>query len=241
MFATERNPRTGLSAPSNCNTARILLADNQELVRDALRPTLQDIADDVLIYECNSFDEAICLAENEAPLSIALLSLHMPGMDGLKGAAAFHDRIPDLPFALLSGHDDVAEIVRAFDHGAIGFIPKTHNASSIASAVGLMLAGQRFIPGEIMDAIQHRSTATRLPLGLGLEENPDLLNRLTDREREVLKLLIEGKSNKVIAIALGLQEVTIKLHIRKLLRKLRVANRTQAAAIAIQSGWQSEL
>lgn len=239
MFATETNPQSGLSVPSNCNTARILLADNQELVRDALRPTLQNIADDVLIYECDSFDEAIRVAESEAPLSIALLSLHMPGMDGLKGAAAFHDRIPDLPFALLSGRDDVAEIVRAFDHGATGFIPKTHNASSIASAVGLMLSGQRYIPGEIMDAIQHKSTATRLPLGL--EENPDLFNRLTDREREVLKLLIEGKSNKVIAIALGVQEVTIKLHIRKLLRKLRVENRTQAAAVAIQSGWESEL
>ena len=239
MFATERNPKAGLSVPTTSNAKRILLADNQELVRDALRPALKDITNDVFIYECNSLDEAIQVAEREAPLSLAVLSLHMPGMDGMKGATTFHERVPDLPFAVLSGDNDVSEIVNAFDHGAIGFIPKTNNATSIASAVGLMLSGQRYIPGEIMDAIQDRSTVVRLPSGL--DDTPELLGRLTDREREVLKLLIEGKSNKVIAIALGVQEVTIKLHIRKLLRKLRVANRTQAAAIAIQSGWESEL
>jgi len=102
-----------------------------------------------------------------------------------------------------------------------------------------MLAGQRYIPGEVMDAMQ--CNPTRIAAAADGYDAPYPLQRLTERERQVLAVLIEGKTNKAIAIAIGIQEVTVKLHIRKLLRKLKVSNRTQAVTFALQSGWGPEI
>lgn len=105
----------------------------------------------------------------------------------------------------------------------------------ITNAIRLMLSGQRYIPDEVLDAMQGKQmeifdTCKASPLSSSLQ-------RLTGREREVLGLLIEGHPNKLIGRALGVQEVTVKLHIRKLLRKLGAANRTQAVTFALQAGW----
>lgn len=218
---------------------RILIADNQELVRDALRPALQSIADNVLLLECNTLGEAMDLADGEASISLAILALQMPGMNGVDGIRLFHDRFAAVPLAVLSSAHGLTDIVRAFDYGAIGFLPKSYNVVSITKAIGLMLSGQRYIPGEVMDAMQRRSTAPAGGADMG--DAPYPLHRLTDRERQVLAHLIEGKPNKTIALDLGVQEVTVKLHIRKLMRKLRVTNRTQAVTFALQSGWGPEI
>jgi len=218
---------------------RILLGENQTLIRDALRPAMLGLAENVSLVECVSLDETVRAADDGSRFALAILALRMPGMNGLDGIRTFHGRFPDIPLAALSGCHDVGDIVRAFDLGAIGFLSKSTNVDSITRAVGLMLAGQRYIPGEVMDAMQRNPT--RIAAAADGYDAPYPLQRLTERERQVLALLIEGKTNKAIAIAIGIQEVTVKLHIRKLLRKLKVSNRTQAVTFALQSGWGPEI
>jgi len=239
MFTNKKNTNGCVSVSSQQDAVRILIADDHQLVRDALRPALQHISDLVRVLECSTLDDAMAIAREEPSISLAVLALRMPGMNGVEGIRIFRNRFPGVPLAALSGSHGIGDIVKAFDYGAIGFLSKSSNVVSITNAVGLMLAGQRYIPGEVMDAIQSRSPAAGV--GTDLDKAPYPLHRLTDREREVLSLLIEGKPNKLIAIALGVQEVTVKLHIRKLLRKLRVTNRTQAVTFALQSGWGSEI
>jgi two-component system nitrate/nitrite response regulator NarL len=239
MFPQKKIANGSLSVATQFDPVRILVADNHMLIRDALRPALQGIDDNVSLLECGSLREAIDLADDGVPISLAILALHMPGMKGVDSIRAFRDRFPNIPLAVLSGCHVVHDIVRAFDNGAIGFLSKSTNVESITKAVGLMLSGQRYVPGEVMDEMQRRPSAASTGVVSG--DAPYPLHRLTERERQVLALLIEGKPNKAIAIALGVQEVTVKLHIRKLMRKLRVSNRTQAVTYALQAGWGPEI
>lgn len=235
MRAEKKNAKRSAPEHSGRRPTRILLADNHELVRDALRPGFLSISEHIILAECGSFEEALELAGKDGEPALAVLGFRMPGMNGLEGVRAFHERFPNVPLAVLSGSHHVVEIFKAFDYGAVGFISKATNARGITNAIRLMLSGQRYIPDEVLDAMQSKRVeifdeAKAAPTSIPLQ-------RLTEREREVLSLLIEGHSNKMIGRALGVQEVTVKLHIRKLLRKLGVANRTQAVTFALQAGW----
>jgi DNA-binding NarL/FixJ family response regulator len=235
MCADKKNTKSTASELSGPRPTRILLADNHELVRDALRPGFLSIADDIALIECSSLDEALELAGKDGEPSLAILGFHIPGMNGLEGVRIFHARFPNVPLAILSGRHCVFEIFKAFDYGAAGFISKAISARSITNAIRLMLSGQRYIPDEVLDAVQSKEVAIIDTCRASPLSSP--LRRLTEREREVPGLLIEGLSNKMIGRALGVREVTVKLHIRKMLRKLGVANRTQAVTFALQAGW----
>lgn len=235
MCADKKNTKSSAPERSGQGSTRILLADNHEVVRDALRPCFLSIADDISLIECGSLDEALELAGKDGEPSLAILGLHMPGMNGLEGMRTFHARFPKVPLAILSGKHCVLDIIKAFDYGAVGFISKAISARSITNAIRLMLSGQRFIPDEVLEAVQSKQVAIIDTCKASPLSSP--LRQLTERERDVLGLLIEGHSNKVIGHALGVQEVTVKLHIRKLLRKLGVTNRTQAVTFALQAGW----
>lgn len=239
MFPNKKNANGAVLVSSQPDPVRILIADNHLLIRDALRPALQNIDENVTLLECDTLQAAKDLAADGATVALAILALHMPDMKGVDSVRDFRARFPDIPLAVLSGCHVVNDIVRAFDNGAIGFLSKSSNVESITKAVGLMLSGQRYIPGEVMDEMQRRPPIP--PARTISGDTPYPLHRLTERERQVLALLIEGKPNKAIAIALGVQEVTVKLHIRKLMRKLRVSNRTQAVTYALQAGWGSEI
>jgi two-component system nitrate/nitrite response regulator NarL len=235
MCADKKNTKSSASEASGRRRTRILLADNHEVVRDALRPGFLSIADNISLIECGTLDEALELAGKDGAPSLAILGFHMPGMNGLEGVRTFHARFPNVPLAILSGRHCVFEIFKAFDYGAAGFISKAISARGITNAIRLMLSGQRYIPDEVLDAVQSKQIEIVDTCKASPVSSP--LSRLTGREREVLGLLIEGYSNKVIGRALGVQEVTVKLHIRKLLRKLGVTNRTQAVTFALQAGW----
>lgn len=238
MFPQKNTANSPLAIATDPDAINILIADNQVLIREALRPALHRIDDRISLFECGDLRDVIQLANQKGPLALAILALNMPGMNGVEGVRHFRERFPEIPLAVLSGSHGINDIVRSFDHGAIGFLSTVNTADSITSAVGLMLSGQRYVPGEIMDAMQRRAVVS--PGSEREGDTPEALLRLTERERQVLALLIEGKPNKAIAIALGVREVTVKLHIRKLLRKLGVSNRTQAVTFALQAGWRPD-
>lgn len=199
---------------------RILLADDHDLVRDTLSAYLQN--EGAAEVDCaSSLDEALCKVEQGPCFDIVLLDYNMPGMQGLEGLSRALEQIKCAPVALISGNAPQSVAQAAIEQGASGFLPKTMTAKGLVKAVRAMQAGHVFFPAS---HFQNRA-----------EQNP-FTKLLSKRELEVLHGLCKGQSNKEIARDLELQEVTIKLHVRTLCRKLEAKNRTHAAMLAKEAG-----
>jgi len=193
---------------------RILVADDHILVRETITAFLQNEGIDE-VREAGTLAEAISLIRSGGAFDLVLLDYNMPGMDGLNGLVKMMPINEGRPVALLSGtaSRDVAEA--AIKAGAAGFVPKTLGSRSLVMAAKLMASGEVFLPVDLTQATESAPKAG-----------------LTKRESEVLRGICEGHSNKEIARTHELQEVTIKLHVKTLFRKLNVRNRTQAAMVA---------
>ena len=201
---------------------RILLADDHELVRDTISAFLEREGG-FEVTATHDYHSAAEIIEEDGPFDLIMLDYSMPGMEGLKtlgDAKALND---GKPVALISGAADKGVAQEALDAGAAGFLPKSMAAKSLVSAVKFMVMGEQYAPLDFMTAADPKA------------DHP-LAAKLSEREMQVLEGLTEGKSNKEIARDLDLQEVTIKLHVKTLCRKLDAKNRTQAALIAKEEG-----
>ncbi len=197
---------------------RILIADDHDLVREMVGEVLEREAQYVIAH-ASSIDDALKALAEADPFNLILLDYQMPGMNELAGLAAVLRAAPGTPVALLSGVANKVIAQKALDAGAKGFVPKTMKARSLVNAVRFMLAGETFLPANFMTASEDMPETAK---ALGL----------TRRELDVLGGLCEGLSNKEIGNRLDLQEVTIKLHVKTLSRKLSAKNRTHAAMLA---------
>lgn len=192
---------------------RILIADDHDLVRETIAAFLQREGE-AQVWTASTLDEAISVTEETGSFDLVLLDYNMPGMNGLEGLAKMKQANEERPVALLSGNASRAVAEEAINSGAAGFVPKTLASRSMASAVKFMAAGEVFVPYDFM------------------QQDDTTVGSLSQRETDVLRGICEGKSNKEIARDLDLQEVTIKLHVKTLSRKLNARNRTHAAMIA---------
>lgn len=201
---------------------KILIADDHELVRDTICAFL-DREDGMSVVTAADFDEAADLMTKQGPFDVVLLDWSMPGMDGLDGLARAKELNFGSPVAILSGTATRAIAEQALAAGAAGFVPKTLAAKSLVHAVRFIAAGEQYAPIQFMTEREE-------------EVVHPLAEKLTKREMEVLGGLVEGRSNKEIGRTLDLQEVTVKLHVKTLCRKLEARNRTNAAMIAKDAG-----
>ena len=193
---------------------RIFIADDHELVRETIASYLQSTAGFDL-YQCPDLNGALAKIATHGAFDLVLLDYTMPGMklpDGLNAVIAAN---APHPVAMISGtaSPDIAR--RVLDAGAKGFLPKTMASETLISAVRHILAGDTYTPRQFLD---------------NPTDDPNTPH-LTPRERDVLRGLCDGKSNKEIARDLDLQEVTVKLHVKTLSRKLDARNRTHAAML----------
>jgi two-component system nitrate/nitrite response regulator NarL len=193
---------------------RVLIADDHDLVRETIASFLRSEGVDEVLT-AGDLDSALKVVEKHGTFDLVLLDYNMPGMDGLSGLNRMKMANNDRPVAILSGSATPAVAEEAIKAGAAGFVPKTLPSKSIVSAASFMAAGEIFAPFNFMN-----------------QAEPAAVANLTKRETDVLRGLCEGKANKEIAIDLDLQEVTIKLHVKSLCRKLNARNRTHAAMIA---------
>ncbi|MBS0124101.1 response regulator [Thetidibacter halocola] len=197
---------------------RILVADDHDLVRETIAAFLS-AADIAEVRGVATLDAAVALAEESGSFDLVLLDYDMPGMRGLEGLARMRVANNGRPVAILSGTATREVAEAALEAGAQGFIPKTLAARSLLTAARFMAAGEIYAPFDFMN---------------GRGETAD--ETLTRREYDMLRGICEGKSNKEIARDHDLQEVTVKLHVKTLTRKLGARNRTQAAMIARDRG-----
>ncbi|MFW2542413.1 response regulator [Primorskyibacter sp. 2E107] len=196
---------------------RILVADDHDLVRETIAAYF-DASDIDEVMTVASLDEAVRAAEETGTFDLVLLDYSMPGMNGLDGLAEMRQANQGRPVAILSGTASPSVADAALKAGAQGFIPKTLAARSLLTAARFMAAGEVYAPLEFMRGRDQAS------------------GTLTRREMDVLRGICEGKANKEIARSLDLQEVTVKLHVKTLSRKLEARNRTHAAMIARDRG-----
>jgi DNA-binding NarL/FixJ family response regulator len=190
---------------------KILIADDHSLFREGLQHVLAGLGDDIQTLHAADCVRALELAAEHSDLDLVLLDLNMPGMNGLDALQQFCDSFPALPVVILSASTRRADMQRALDLGAMGFIPKDATGQQMIQALRLVLAGGVVVPPALVrsDAGDWRAT-------------------LTERQRDVLELLARGHANKEIARALGLAEATVKMHVTAIMKLLGVSNRTQA-------------
>jgi two-component system, NarL family, nitrate/nitrite response regulator NarL len=195
---------------------RILLADDHPLFADALRGLIERSLPASGLTVVQDLDGARRALAEAGPYDLAILDLHMPGAHGFDGIEQIRANFPLIPLVVISGAATPADVARALQLGAKGFLPKTLPPSVLAAALQVLAAGGTYVPADYVSA----------------QPAPTAASGLTPREAEVLALLAAGQANKEIGRALDLQEITVKLHVRNIFRKLGVRNRVEAANAA---------
>ena len=207
---------------------RVLLVDDHPLLRHGLRALLEDVGEAEVVGEASDGAEAIDLALTLEP-DVVVMDLVMPGMSGLDATRRLIDERPDLGILVLTMSDDDASVFAALRAGARGYVLKGSGGSEFLSAVRAVARGEAVYGAAVAGRIRRFLTG-------GQPEAASPFPELTPREREILDLLADGRTNAEIAGSLFLSMKTVKNHLTSIFAKLQVADRAQAAVRARQAG-----
>ncbi|MEM1256221.1 MAG: response regulator transcription factor [Cyanobacteria bacterium P01_H01_bin.21] len=213
---------TQLAAPDDTNSPeiiRILVADDHPIVRQGLVAILQDQADMDVVAEADNGQQAIDLFRKHQP-DITIIDLQMPEISGVKAIEAIRAEFSQACIIMLTIYDTDEDIYQGLRAGAKAYLLKDTPCREILEVIRLVGSGQRYVPANVGNKLAAHM------------ERPDL----SDREREVVELMTQGKSNKAIAKALDVSENTVKYHVTNLMAKLGVRDRTHAVVVALKQG-----
>lgn len=213
---------------------KILVVDDHPLILEALKQVLTDLDPLIEIVEARDGNQALDLAQLNPDLSLILLDLTLPYRSGFELIGELRANSPDVPVVVLSATDDKETVLRTINEGAMGFIPKSSKTEVLLAALRLVFSGGVYLPPSVFMAsgfdaktdLRPPSATARTPKDVGL----------TERQGQVLALLLQGKSNKLICRALDLAEGTVKIHVTAILRALNVTNRTEAVVAVSRLG-----
>jgi DNA-binding NarL/FixJ family response regulator len=205
---------------------RVLVCDDHPLVRQGLRAYLGTCAGITVVGEAADGEEALRKAPHLSP-DVVLMDLLMPGMDGVAATGALREAVPAARVIVLTSATDDGAVVPAVRAGAVGYLRKDCDPAEVEGAIRAAHRGE---------SVLHPRAAARVLAEVADTPAPDPFAALTAREREVLLLLADGRTNRQIGRALGVAEKTVKTHVGNLLAKLGVADRTQAAVLAVRAG-----
>ena len=203
---------------------RLMLVDDHAVVRSGLSTFLMTCDDVELVGEASSGEEAISLCSQVNP-DVVLMDLVMPGMDGATATRKIREQHPDIQVIALTSFKEQELVQGVLQAGAIGYLLKDVSADELANAIRAAYAGR---PTLVPEAAQALIEATRAPA-------EKVGSEMTDREREVLALMVQGLNNTQIADRLMISISTAKFHVSSVLSKLGAASRTEAVAIALQN------
>lgn len=209
---------------------KVIVVDDHALIREGIAQLLKRLDPAIEVAQAASCDEAFAVLDADADCALVLMDLQLPGMSGEEGLALMRERHPGIPVVILSGVRDRDIVLATIRAGAMGFIPKTHSSDLLLGALefvlvrrGIYLPPEAFIEWDAAGGGPGRAgAATTRPAELGL----------TPRQAEVLYLVLQGRSNKLICRELNLSEGTVKTHLTAVLRALNVTTRTEAVVAA---------
>jgi DNA-binding NarL/FixJ family response regulator len=201
-----------------------LIVDDDEFFRIALRTVLTTTLGIPEVLEAENFDQAINLL-SEKKIDLAVFDLMMPGMAGPGSLKAVRERFPDLCLVMATASSRRQDILLALQAGVHGYIAKSMGLKELSSALKQIIGGTVYVPASIASPSLAGSAEAIAATAVS-----DLAPTLTPRQKDVLTLIVKGKSNKEIARGLGLGEGTVKVHLAALFRVLGVSSRSAAAA-----------
>jgi len=225
---------------------KILLADDHQLFREGLKRILNMESDLEVIGECGDGIQVLEFCNHTLP-DIVLMDINMPIETGVVTTERLRDIFPAVKVIILSIHDDESYVFESLRKGATGYLLKDMGAEALINAIRAVSQGYSYIhpkvTGKLINQLRRMTyldeigVATHQTIDIGatyipLEESP-----LTRREAEVLRLMAEGKSNKMIGEHLFISEKTVKNHVSSILQKMEVDDRTQAVINSIKIGW----
>ncbi len=212
-------------------TVRVLLADDEQLIRAGLRLILVGEEDIEVVGEAENGREAVELARQLKP-DVVLMDIQMPEMTGLEATGAIQGAVGELPRVIMLTTFELDEYVyESLKAGASGFLLKRTPPEELVRGIHVVAAGEALLAPSVTRKLISRFVESEPPAPAS-----DALRELTEREREILLLMAEGLSNREIADRLILGEGTVKTHVKRVLDKLDVRDRTQAVILAYDSG-----
>ncbi len=235
---------------------RVLIADDQALWRQGLCRILEMEGDIEVVAQAADGAEAVALTKEVQP-DVVLMDINMPGLNGLEATQKIKEDAPDTKILVLTIHADDEYVFKVLQAGASGYVLKDVDPANLAEAIRTVNEGHAYLRSPLLEKVleefgrlsqAQRESAAALEWqvnggswGGSLSQKPDseqggLLDRLTSREREILECIVGGQSNKEIAATLLISEKTVKNHVSNILRKLELADRTQAAIYALKRG-----
>ncbi len=236
---------------------KILLVDDHPLILAALKQVIDTIAR-VTIATADSIESARAVLQQDANYDLVLLDLALGDADGFDLLEELRSAYPELPVVVVSASDRTADVIRAIDLGAMGFVPKRSSNEQLREALSMVMNGGLYVPpmmlglleqpraGAAAAAAPREPHAPRTPgehaRGAPYQQVPTLESvGLTPRQTDVLNLLLQGKPNKLIARELNVSVETVKDHVAAVLRALNVSSRTQAVLAVSQMQQQAAL
>ncbi|MEK7949354.1 response regulator transcription factor [Luteolibacter soli] len=200
-------------------TFKILIVDDHFVVRAGLRDILSHEPDFEVVGEAANGRDAVTTYSRLQP-DVTLMDLRMPLCNGLEAIRLIREKHPDARILVLSSYEGDEDIHAALAAGAMGYILKHSSDDQITPAIRALLQGKRWIPLDVASQLAAR-------------ERGEILS---EREREIVRLLVKGEANKEIGDALGITELTVKSHMKNILAKLKVRDRTEAVTVALRRG-----
>lgn len=208
-----------MTEPQKQETIRLLIVDDHFFVRMGLAESINDEDNLEVVAEAGNCDEAVAAFCEHHP-DVVLMDLKLPGKDGVETVTAIREKNENARVLMLSVDEGEDDIHRSVQAGARGYLPKSTEREELLEAIQCVHAGETYFPAQIAQRLEARSA------------RPEL----TEREMQVLELIVKGFSNKEAAAELNVTEPTIKQHAGHLFKKLNVLDRTQAVTAAIQRG-----
>lgn len=211
----------------------LLVVEDHALVREGLVRLLAQLELGAVVFDRPDFESALALLGGEEEFDLILLDLALPGVDGFAGLDVLRREYPAIPVVVISAFDDLPTVTRVMNLGASGFIPKAFSGEALLAAVRDVLAGNIFRPEGALSGARLDATKPLPPPRAPVR--PEAFG-LTDRQAQVLALMVRGLSNREIAEHLRLSEGTVKIHATAVFKALGVASRTQALVAVARYG-----
>ena len=211
------------------NRLKVLIVDDHALVLHGFALSVLELFPDAEVLEANSLEGALAAVRRNPDLSLVLFDLHLDSDDGLTGVRRMIEALEGVPLIVISASDESADVIDSVRAGAKGYILKSGSSALLEHAISLVLSGETYVPLPRTVLVSAVAAEPERPTN-------HMLDRLTERQRDVFQLLLAGHSNKEIARSLGVLEGTVKVHVRAIMQKLGVKNRTHIAVAAARAG-----